>query len=79
MKANWFNTLHESLESENIAHLWDCTWSPIDYGETRRFTVETVLGEGEILGCHSKQAKYTHVSITRELNGKYERPIVYDL
>ena len=33
---NWFETLYEALESENLLDLWDN--QPISYGETARQT-----------------------------------------
>jgi hypothetical protein len=67
MKANWFNTLNESLQSEGLLDHWDCTWSPIAYGECRKFDFNV---EGK---------RTHHASIYRESDGRYERPIVYVL
>jgi len=36
-KQNWFDTLNAALESEGLLETWDCLWSGIDYGETRRY------------------------------------------
>lgn len=60
---NWFNTLSESLESENISHMWDMR--PIAYDQTLSLT-------------YDDGTKYGHyVSIYRDSNGRYERPIHY--
>ena len=40
-KQNWFNTLNEALEAENLLDTWDCFWMPIAYGETRTYFTET--------------------------------------
>lgn len=66
MKQNWFNTLNETLESEGLMDSWDgIIMEPIAYGETRRYTWE----DG---------SKYGHqISITRETDGRYERPVHY--
>jgi hypothetical protein len=59
-KQNWFQTLNEALESENLIDSWDCMWSPIQYGETRSWKFN-----GEF------------ISVYRETDGRYERPIHY--
>lgn len=60
---NWFNTLTEALEAENIAHMWPNT--PIAYGQT----VSLTFDDG---------TRYGHfVSVFRDSNGLYERPIHY--
>lgn len=62
-KNNWFNTLSEALESENILHMWD--GRPIAYGETKWLT-------------YQDGTKYGHyISIYRDERGLYERPIHY--
>ena len=66
MKENYFPTLNQALESENLLDSWECTQQPISYGETRCYTFQD-------------ESKYGHyVSIFRETNGKYERPIHYN-
>lgn len=65
VKQNWFNTLNESLESENLLESWDISYPPISYDENRRYVWE----DG---------TKYGHqVSIYRNERGLYERPIHY--
>lgn len=61
MKQNWFNTLNEALESENLLHTWDI-FNNIGYGETFRYRYEG-----------------RQISITRETDGRYERPVHYKL
>ena len=60
---NWFNTLSEALEAEDIGHMWDST--PMAYGETVSLT-------------YDDGTKYGHyVSVYRNEKGLYERPIHY--
>lgn len=62
---NWFNTLNEALESENLLDAWDCFFAPIGYGQTFGWTWE----DG---------TKYGHyVTIYRSDDGRYERPVHY--
>ena len=60
MKQNWFPTLNDALDAEGLLETWDCTWTPIGYGETRTYFTDT-----------------ERVSIYRETDGRYERPIHY--
>lgn len=60
---NWFNTLSEALEAENIAHTWPNI--PLAYGET----LSTTFQDGSKYGYY--------VSIYRNEKGLYERPIHY--
>lgn len=64
-KQNWFGTLNESLEAENLLHTWDgILMDPISYGETRTYYFD--------------EGKYQRrISIFRETNGRYERPVHY--
>ena len=60
---NYFKTLSEALESEGIEHMWDMR--PIAYGQTLSLT-------------HDDGTRYGHyVSVYRDSNGLYERPIHY--
>jgi hypothetical protein len=64
-QQNWFETLNEALESEGLLEAWDISFDPIDYGQTFRWTWQ----DG---------TKYGHlISITRENDGRYERPVHY--
>lgn len=66
MKNNWFETLNSALESENLIESWDISFPPIGYGESRSWT------------WHNG-TKYGHyISIYRDSNGRYERPVHYD-
>jgi hypothetical protein len=65
---NWFETLNAALESEGLTQHWDCFRPGISYGENVRFTVEVEVN-GKI--------KFLHISIYRESDGRYERPIHY--
>lgn len=62
-KKNWFPTLSDALESENILHMWNN--SHIKYNETKSIT-------------YDDGSKYGHfVSIYRNEKGLYERPVHY--
>jgi hypothetical protein len=58
-KQNWFETLNQSLESENLINYWPLGLN-ISYGETVRF-----IADGRL------------ISVTRENDGRYERPVHY--
>lgn len=58
-KQNWFETLNQSLESENLINYWPLGLN-ISYGETVRFVADGRL-----------------ISVTRENDGRYERPVHY--
>jgi hypothetical protein len=62
-RENWFKTLSEALEAENIVHMWPNT--PISYEQTIGLT-------------YQDGTRYGHyVSVYRDSNGLYERPIHY--
>ena len=63
-KRNWFNTLNDALESEGLVSHWPLG-SNIGYGETVRHIIELPLG-------------FHLVSVYRDTDGRYERPIHYD-
>ena len=63
-KVNWFNTLNEALESEKLTTYWPFAKS-LEYGENFRFHVEDGSKNGR------------QISIYRETDGRYERPIHY--
>jgi hypothetical protein len=63
-KQNWFDTLSEALDAENVAHLWDGT--PVNYGETVRRHVDDGSKHGRVI------AIYRH-----DQTGRYERPVTY--
>lgn len=58
-KQNWFSTLNQSLESENLINYWPLGLN-ISYGETVR-----IVTDGRL------------ISVTRENDGRYERPVHY--
>ena len=60
---NYFKTLSEALESEGISHMWDMR--PIAYEQTLSLTYD----DGTRYGYY--------VSVYRDSNGLYERPIHY--
>ena len=63
MKNNYFPTLSEALDAENLSHAWPCT--PIAYGQTIGLTYD----DGSKYGYY--------ISIYRDERGLYERPIHY--
>lgn len=64
-KQNWFETLNAALESENLLDAWQCNWRPIGRDETRQFTYDDGSRYGRA------------VSIYRDEQGRYERPVHY--
>lgn len=65
VNQNWFPTLNDALESEGLLEAWDCIWPAIAYGETRSWT-------------YDDGSRYGHyVSIYRDSQGRYERPVHY--
>ena len=65
MTANFFNTLNDALNAEGLLDTWGTWFPPIAYGETYSYTHQ----DG------SKHGRY--VSIYRDSNGRYERPVHY--
>lgn len=62
---NYFDTLNAALESEGLLDAWDCSAPPIAYGETRAWTYQDGTRYGRF------------ISIYRDENGRYERPVHY--
>lgn len=62
---NYFPTLNDALEAENLLAAWDCCNPPIQYGETRAWTYEDGTRYGR------------QISIYRNERGYYERPVHY--
>lgn len=63
---NWFPTLNAALEAEGLLDAWVCDWPPIRYGETFSFTFDN-------------GTRYGHfVTIYRDEQGRYERPVHYN-
>lgn len=65
VKQNWFESLNASLASENLLDAWDISMLPISYGETRQWTWQDGSRHGRL------------ILITRETDGRYERPVHY--
>lgn len=62
---NWFDTLNEALDAEDLLESWEVHFPPIGYGETYSYTWQ----DG---------SRYGHlVSIYRNERGQYERPVHY--
>lgn len=70
-KQNWFQTLNASLESEGLVDFWPMG-SNISYGETVKHTIELTEKVGR------KKARYLLISVTRNSDGCYERPVFYN-
>jgi hypothetical protein len=64
-RSNYFPTLNAALEAENLVDSWQCTWPPIARGETRQYHWDDGTRWGH------------WVSIYRDENGRYERPVHY--
>lgn len=63
--TNFFPTLNDALESENLLDAWDIAFSPIARGDSFRWTWEDGSKNGRL------------ISIYRDERGMYERPIHY--
>lgn len=63
-KQNWFNTLNEALESEDLVKYWPLG-SNIRYNQT----VQNIV---------TKDNEWHLISVYRDDKGMYERPIHYD-
>lgn len=66
MKQNYFPTLNAALESEGLLESWNCLSQPIGYGETRSWTWDNGTRHGH------------WVSVYRNEQGAYERPVHYN-
>jgi hypothetical protein len=66
MKQNYFPTLNEALNSEDLVDSWDISFSPIGYNETKSWTYDNGTKHGHF------------VSIYRDERGFYERPVHYN-
>lgn len=65
-KQNWFDTLNQALESEGLVSVWPLG-SSLNYGDTYRFTYDDGSKHGHL------------VSVFRETDGRYERPVHYNI
>ena len=65
-KQNFFNTLNDALGSEDLVSAWDINFQPIAYGETFSWTYDNGTKHGH------------YVTIYRDNNGRYERPVHYN-
>jgi hypothetical protein len=63
VKQNWFETLNESLASEQMVDLWPLGTN-VGYGENVRVIV-------------SDNGKMRLLSVYRETDGRYERVVTY--
>ncbi len=70
-KQNWFPTLNAALDAEGLIDLWPLGLN-IGYEETVRHLADT----GETHGKRQKPV-YRAISIYRNENGMYERPVHY--
>ena len=62
---NWFNTLNDALASENLVEAWEVHFAPIQYDQTFSWTYEDGTRYGRL------------ISIYRDNQGRYERPVHY--
>lgn len=62
---NYFPTLNAALSAEGLLASWECSSSPIGYGQTRSWTWADGSKHGH------------HISIYRDERGFYERPVHY--
>ena len=60
-----YNTLNDALESVNLVHTWDMSYSPIGYNQYFSYTFD----DGSKYGYY--------VAIYRNEDGKYETPVHY--
>ena len=67
IKQNWFNTLSEALESENLQDTWELHYPALAYESNFTYNFD----DGTRFG--------RHVSIYRDSRGMYERPIHYSM
>ena len=64
-KQNFFPTLNSALESEGLLESWALNFPPLSYDSTFSYTFD----DG---------SKYGHyVSVYRDSEGRYERPVHY--
>jgi hypothetical protein len=64
-KQNWFPTLNDALISEDLLDAWECTKPPINYNQTCSWTWQDGSKYGRL------------ISIYRDNDGRYERPVHY--
>jgi hypothetical protein len=64
MKADWFETLNDALESEELVDSWPAGVS-MGYGQRYGYTYDDGTRHGH------------YVSVYRSESGRYERPIHY--
>lgn len=64
-KQNFFPTLNSALESEGLLESWELNFPPLSYDSTFSYTFD----DG------SKHGHY--VSLYRDSEGRYERPVHY--
>jgi hypothetical protein len=64
-KQNYFPTLNSALESEGLLESWELNFPPLSYDSSFSYTFD----DG------SKHGHY--VSVYRDSDGRYERPVHY--
>ena len=64
-KQNFFPTLNAALDSEGLLDSWEITFPPIPYSGTFSYTFQDGTRYGH------------YVSVYRNENGLYERPVHY--
>ena len=63
--CNFFETLNESLQSENLLNTWQLLFEPIHRNETFAYHHDDGSRHGR------------RISIYRDQDGRYERPVHY--
>lgn len=65
VKQNWFETLSSALNAEGLIDAWGIQMEALNYGEHRRWVWDDGSRHGRL------------ISIYRETDGRYERPVHY--
>ena len=65
VQQNFFPTLNAALESEGLLDSWEITFPPIPYSGSFSYTFQDGTRYGH------------YVSVYRDQDGRYERPVHY--
>lgn len=65
MSQLFFETLNDALKSEGLLEAWEVHFDPIQYGQTRSWTWQDGSRHGR------------RISVYRNEQGRYERPLHY--
>lgn len=64
-QPSFFDTLNDALESEGLLQAWDVSFPGLAYGDTYTWTWQDGSRYGRF------------ISVYRDNNGRYERPVHY--